>query len=117
MIARKIFKKMKNIFLFFPFQTIFLYEGAFSVRERWTTHSLGLRWGFKTISMFISLLCIVDPAGNNAIYRLYLPKYKFGNHRAIPGNSMTKIKPTIIKIQRKYLNRHTVFLFNKLQIL
>jgi hypothetical protein len=40
--ARKNLKKLKDIFLSFPFQTIFLYEGAFYVRERWTTHSLGL---------------------------------------------------------------------------
>ena len=39
------------------------------------------------------------------VYRLYLPKYKLGNHRAIPGNSMTMPKPTIMTSTKGIIER------------
>jgi hypothetical protein len=55
---------MKDIFLFFPFQTIFNMKALFMCEKG----GQRIHWGFKTTSMFISLLCIDNPAGNSAIY-------------------------------------------------
>ena len=35
----------------------------------------------------------------------YRPKYKLGSHRAIPGNSMTMAKPTIITSTKGMIER------------